>query len=276
MAESVSDSPTTVSDGRYLYCLVDVAETNHPTLDTTGIGEAPVSVLTTDGIGAVVHPTETLYDSADSDQVRRWLVSHQRVIDDAAAAFGTPVPFQFDVVIENGDKGVTDWLVDNAPTITEALDRYSGLREYRIHVTWDRTTAANKASEDDEKLAAIEQRRAESSDGEQFLLDKQYDQRLETVLREQKTQFRDQLTATVEEAVDELIEHSPAPSVEDLSSRETADEWVARIAVLMSESSETTVGETLDEFATEPGVEIRFTGPWPPYSFSTEFFEGAQ
>lgn len=276
MAESVSDPTTTVSDGRYLYCLVDVTDVDRPTLDTEGIGGAPVSVLAVDGIGAVVHPTEALYDSEDSDQVRRWLVSHQRVIDDAAAAFGTPVPFQFDVVIENGDEGVTDWLADNAQTITEALDRYSGLWEYRIHVTWDRATAAEAASEDDEKLAAIEQRRAESGDGERFLLDKQYDQRLETVLREQKARLRDQLTAAVDGAVDDLIEHSPAPSVEGLSSRETDDQWVARIAVLMSKSSETPVGETLDEFAAEPGVEIRFTGPWPPYSFTTEFFEGAQ
>jgi hypothetical protein len=43
--------------------------------------------------------------------------------------------------------------------------------------------------------------------------------------------------------------------------------------VLAHESAADAIGEELDAVAAEPGVEVRFTGPWPPYTFAPTFDE---
>jgi hypothetical protein len=43
------------------------------------------------------------------------------------------------------------------------------------------------------------------------------------------------------------------------------------LTVLARASRESELGETLESLADQPGVEIRFTGPWPPYSFAPSF-----
>ncbi len=53
-----------------------------------------------------------------------------------------------------------------------------------------------------------------------------------------------------------------------LESGET--EEVVQVSFLAHEDREEEIGRVLDDVAAEPGVEIRFTGPWPPYSFAPE------
>jgi hypothetical protein len=43
------------------------------------------------------------------------------------------------------------------------------------------------------------------------------------------------------------------------------------VAVLVRAEHESTVGDRLEDLASRPGVEVRFTGPWPPYSFAPSF-----
>jgi len=40
------------------------------------------------------------------------------------------------------------------------------------------------------------------------------------------------------------------------------------VAALADESAAGALGERLDEVAATPGVEVRYTGPWPPYTFA--------
>lgn len=49
-----------------------------------------------------------------------------------------------------------------------------------------------------------------------------------------------------------------------------ADAHRHALTILAREDREETVGDALDEYADRPGVEIRFTGPWPPYSFAPD------
>lgn len=269
-----TDTSKEVSGGRYLYCLVDVTRGEGPGIDVEGIGGNDVSLVTHEGIGAVVHPSDKLYDSDDVEQIKNWLITHQRVIDDAAAVCGTPIPFQFDVILEDGDAGVKRWLADRHDTIRRTLEAFCGSWEYRIHTKWDRSEMAATVRERDEQLAEIDEKRGESGEGERFLLDKQYDQRLQEALYEQKADIRERLVAELDDVAQKIVRHSPEPEVQGLGdSKSETTEWVARIALLAPESNEEVIGARLDEIATEPSVEIRFTGPWPPYSFTPEFME---
>ncbi len=48
-------------------------------------------------------------------------------------------------------------------------------------------------------------------------------------------------------------------------------QMVLNLSLLVARAAVSRVGEYLEEVSREPGVEVRFTGPWPPYSFAGTF-----
>jgi len=266
-------SPPTVTDGRYLYCIVDGGATSAEQLSVAGINDATISLVSYDGITVVSHTTDQLYDTDDIAQLRRWLVTHQHVIDEAGSTFGTPLPFQFDVILEGGDEAVTQWIKAHEQRIREALDEFRGCWEYRVHVKWDQAEVESVVQGEDDQLQEISRQRDEEGEGTQFLLDKQYEERLAEVLETKKASIQERLSEAVGDTARQVTNHTAVPSLEELDGKDDDTEWVARIAVLADESDEAGLGAHLDNFAVHPGVEIEFSGPWPPYSFAPEFVE---
>lgn len=273
-SEQTGSSPT-VTDGRYLYCIVDASDVSAHQLSGTGLNDAAVSVVTHDGLGVVSHATDELYDTDDIAQLRHWLVTHQAVIDEAGEAYGTPLPFQFDVILEGGDEAVVRWIETNEERIREALDELRGAWEYRVHVKWDRTEVESLVQREDDQLERITQRREAATEGTQFLVEKQYEERLTEVLEARKRSVQAQLSEAIDDAVRRITTHTATPGLSGLDGLDDDIEWVARIAVLADKSDETELGGHLDDIAVHPGVEIEFTGPWPPYSFAPDFVEDA-
>ena len=259
---------TTVEQGRYLYCLVhrpgDATE-----FATTGIEDEPVSVITAGEVGAVVHACESLYDSDDPQTIQQWLLAHQRVVDAAGEAFGTPIPFQFDTVLQGGDEALREWLDSESERLTTELAALADHWEYRIEITHHEEACAEIAA-DDAELAELQTKIDNAESGTAYLLEQQYDKQLAERLREHRTQ-------QAREIADRIAPHVSA--LESLGSRQSAMEAVAgsddseplaRFAVLATDTGADELGEELDEIAAEPGVEVRFTGPWPPYTFAPE------
>lgn len=48
-------------------------------------------------------------------------------------------------------------------------------------------------------------------------------------------------------------------------------QMVLNLSLLSARTAISRLGEYLEEVSREPGVEVRFTGPWPPYSFAGRF-----
>jgi len=272
-SERTDPSPPAVTDGRYLYCIVDASDVEVSRLSVTGLDDAAVSLTTRDEIAVASHATDQLYDTDDIAQLRRWLVAHQAVIDEVGSAFGTPLPFQFDVILQGGDEAVIQWVEANEQRIRTALDEFRGSWEYRVHLKWDRSDVESVAQEEDDRLQEISQQRDETGEGTQFLLDTQYEERLTEVLETKKTAMRERLIDSIDDTARRVTHHTAVPSLEGLDGLDDDTEWVARIAVLADESDETELGAHLDEIAVHPGVAIEFTGPWPPYSFAPDFVE---
>ena len=256
-----------VNEGRYLYCLVQ--NPGGATLDIRGIEENEVHIIEVGEIGAVVHDCSRLYDSADMDQIEGWLLTHQEVIDTAATQFGTPLPFQFDVILEGGDEQVLTWLENNSERISRLLADFEDLWEYRVHILQERSVLEETLSEEDSRLQELNTQQAQSSEGEAFLVEKQYDQRLQEVIHNYRNELTDDLLTDLATIGTEVEEQSAEPDAQILTN-DTAEEksWLARIAVLADQTKETEIGDRLDILADNPGIEVRFTGPWPPYSFT--------
>ncbi|MFC6717228.1 gas vesicle protein GvpL [Natrialbaceae archaeon GCM10025810] len=286
--ESVTDALPDFDEGRYLYCVVPADEDE--ALEKPGVDDEPVSVVTADGVGAVVHACDGIYDSADPTEIRRWLVRHQAVVDAAGERFGTPIPFQFDTILKGDDEGVRGWLHEERDTLERALEGLAGHWEYRVEVRETDPIDGEDLLERDDRLADLRERIDAAEEGTAFLLEKQFDRRVRELRKMRRETLSDDLVGRLAEHAREVheLERSPSASLSTLDSGESgsrsesesaaaeagpggADDGagtLCRLTLLAHEDREGDVGSVLDEVASEPGLEVRFTGPWPPYTFA--------
>ncbi|GGJ05366.1 protein gvpL [Halobellus salinus] len=276
-SRSLDDAQTTAADdeqsvrqGRYLYCAVDTTTSDTETLPTAGIDGNRVYLIESDEIGAVVHDCDTVYTADDLERIKQWVVTHQQVVDAAGDVFGTPLPMRFDTVLEGGDESVKHWLADQYESIHRDVQSFAGMWEYRITLEWDPSPFEDRITERDDRLQELQQRQQQSGAGKQFLLEKQYDKHVRELKHDQRTELAAQLKETITPVVNSLVEQDSRPTLSGDADTSTEQEQVLQVAVLADEDAEKLLGERLDTIVEQNGVEIRFTGPWPPYTFAPD------
>lgn len=267
---AATDDERSVRQGRYLYCVVETTTSDTEALPTAGIDGNSVYLIEADGIGAVVHDCEAVYDADDLKQVKQWVITHQQVVDAASDIFGTPLPMRFDTVLEGGDESVEHWLSDHREVIRDELHSFAGTWEYRITLMWDPSPFETRITEQDNRLQELQQRQQQAGAGKQFLLEKQYDKRLQELKQDQRADLAERLTETITPVVNDLAEQESRHALSGDTHASAAQEQILRVAVLADEDAETTLGERLDTIVERDGVAVRFTGPWPPYTFAPD------
>jgi Gas vesicle synthesis protein GvpL/GvpF. len=263
-------APDRTDTGRYLYCLVELDEP--PTVDLTGVEGNPVSVVAAaeTQVGALVHSRGEPYDSTDLTRLRDWLLAHQQVVDAAGDRFGTPLPVRFDTILDGDDSAVAAWLDRNAAQIDDAFRDISGCWEYRVTLSWDSTGFETRERATDAELSDIDSRIDQSGSGKQFLLEKQYDQRLRELTRQRRASLKETLVDSLEPDSRQLLERPVQSDAAASLGVELNNDAVGQVALLAPPERESALGSTLDEIADLPGVDVRFTGPWPPYTFAPQ------
>ena len=181
----MSESAIEFETGRYLYCVVtiDGGMTTGEELTLTGVDDEPVYLVVEDDLGAVIHACDALYDAADPDVVRKWLLDHQATIDAAGERFGTPLPFQFDTILTGDDDRVREWLTEESATLTPHLDTLANHWEYRVEVSRDDAILDEDLAADDDRLAELVDRIESAGEGTAHLLETQYEQLRDELLR---------------------------------------------------------------------------------------------
>lgn len=259
--------PLEFEEGRYLYCVVRTA--SDATFSAEGIEGEPVSLLVEDGLGAVVHPVDSAYDSDDMTRVRRWLLTHQNVVDAAGETFGTPLPFRFDTIFRGGDETVVEWLRANRESLDDALDWLAGRWEYRIEVRWDEAAVSETVRAEDDRLRELSSRIEDASSGTGYLLESQLEQRLAERLRQRGERLEEDVVADLESYAVE-IERSDRSTVDLSEDDETTFDTVFQLSILAESDDEEAIGEQLESLADRPQYDVQYTGPWPPYTHAPE------
>lgn len=290
--------PPEFETGRYLFCVVrtggDATASAAESFSAEGIDgrEARLVAAQDADLAAITQPCESLYDASDPETVRRWLLRHQAVVDAAGEAFGTPLPFRFDTVIVGDEDSVREWLESNAGPIEDALADLAGRWEYRIEVAVEDAAEGESLEAGDDELASLREEIDASEEGRAFLKEKQYDERLRALRRERREARAEDLVGRVEPLA-ERVEWGDAGSTsvsvvgdagggdsggdapgdgqtESASSDADGPTTAVSLAVLATPEAAEEIGEELEAVADEPGVEVRYTGPWPPYTFAPE------
>jgi hypothetical protein len=268
-SEGNDSGPSDFDEGRYLYCVVDADDRTAASLAESGVDGQTPFLIERDGLGAVVHDCDAPYESNDPGTVREWLLDHQAVVDESGETFGTPLPFRFGTILKGNDERVREWLDEEAGRLRDALADFAGQWEYRIEVLREANALDDRLAAENDRLAELQERRRDASEGTAFLVEKQYERALREVrerrLREEAAALADRLADIASEV--ETVDRSGSLLDDD---REAEDAHRSTLTVLAPEAREENLGDVLDEYAERPEVEIRFTGPWPPYSFAPE------
>ena len=257
-----------ISNGRYVYCLVRATDQSEQ-INVTGIGDSEITIIEHRDIGAIVHHCEELYDTDDLTQLKQWLLAHQRVVDEANQSYGTPLPIRFDTIFEGGDSSVERWIESHYDRLREELSGLKNRSEYRVHLFSVPSKFEKQIKTEDAELQRLQQRQQDSAAGKRFLLEKKYDNRLRELKQGRQSELKNELLENISPLVEEIVEQESQSSLQGGTVPEDK-ERITRIAVLADESQETALGDQLDEFVERDGIEIRFTGPWAPYTFAPE------
>lgn len=269
----MSDDASLDDGGRYVYC---AAETRGSEMleGVTGIEDGRVRLVEHDEVGAVVQPVDRVFDATDVATVRQWLLGHQHVVETAKERYGTVLPFRFDTILEGDDAVVERWLAEHQESLRSTLRSLSGLNEYRIQLSWDEQHARERVSETEDALDALEERIASASEGTQFLVEQQYERTLDGLVRDRKSDLSQELYDALAPVVDEIAagEASATGPLASLSEG-TETDVLTTASVLAAETEASTIGNRLERFEQRPGISMRFTGPWPPYTFAANRWE---
>jgi predicted DNA-binding protein YlxM (UPF0122 family) len=243
-------------EGRYVYCIV--ASNERTDFGQAGIEDSLVYTLPTQDVGAVIHSCEPkLYQAKDKEKTAEWLLAHQYVIDLATEEFGTVIPLAFNTIFTGGDEPVIDWLNARHHHLCKLLDHLKGKQQFSIQFFLENDFIRKAIVENDEIHRV---RQALETNSRRACLFKILREKRLMLMKEQSKK----LYVTVREMADEIrIESTKKGSPEKLQNKL----MILNFSCLVQENKLNTLANTLRQINQQEGLTVRFTGPWPPYSF---------
>jgi hypothetical protein len=183
------------------------------------------------------------------EQVVAWFVDHSAILPSRL------------LTLFSGQAALDDVARAGAERIREALDRFSGLREWNLKVGFDAARIEPHLGEISETIAELDREIEAAAPGRAFLLKKKRGDMA-------RTESRGAAIRTAQHLLDRLA--PMAESVARLDLPADRAPVVLNAALLLPRERE---AEALDVATAEIdrlariGVEVRYTGPWAPYRF---------
>jgi len=252
-------------NGRYLYCIAEGSEKVN--FGKIGIESNEVYTIPYKDLSAVVHncPSEP-YQSENEEIVRSWVVTHQKVVDAAWERFGIVIPIGFDAIIQGNavadpEENMRNWLKEDYENLKAKIERIRGRAEYGVQVFWDFKIIAQKITEKIVEIKKLNEEIKSKPIGLAYM----YRQKLGNLLKKEMEKQADLKFKELYERI--------KPCVKDLrveKTRKTGDEnkqMLMNLSCLISKEGSKRLGEELEKIEALEGFSVRYTGPWPPYSF---------
>jgi len=256
-------------EGVYLYCIVNSGE--NTSFGDVGLEDELVYIVPHDDIGAVVHRCcAEPYKTDDEEKAKDWILTHQYVIDLATERFGTVIPLRFDTIFKGDDATVESWLREKHERLMGTLRKLKGKAEYGVQVYLEKDYVEEKI-ENNTEIAALRRSLEERPKGSAYLMGK----RLEKMVKVKKDVETLSLAKKLYERIVGLVcELRLEQNVRNLPEKWKDKLMILNLSCLISHDSVKSLGDLLGEIDGNPGFTVRFTGPWPPYSFVSEGDKG--
>lgn len=249
--------------GLYVYAIIP-ADTLSASELPTGIDGQQLHLVDVEGLAAIVHDAAAEPYQGPDSVVKRWILEHSDVVDAAWQKIGTILPMTFNVIVAPGDDTqdppadrLRTWLSKSAPMIRRHLDQLRDRVELRVDISLDIDTA----TADDPELRELREGIDTRPTGVQRL----YRKRLEERTRNVADRIADDLYPRIRKRLVALAEDMVETTRPE---REPGSVTVINASLLVHQDTIDAVGlELADIRDNQLGAQIRFLGPWPPYSF---------
>lgn len=256
----------------YLYGVVS-AEAPAPTAEVQGLEGASVRLVRVDDLAAVVSELplegydERTLDTRMSDV--QWVgergLAHERVLTWFVDR-GPVVPFT-PFSLHHGEEAVTERIRERVALLRDALGRVQGRREWGIKLWRDEERFAERLDAESPVLRELGAELEGASAGRRFLLVKKRDAlRTDEARRISHETARAVFRALTDCAVGSRALELPPPIARGPRA------LVLHAAFLVSDEEYGAFEELVQQLATtytRKGFDWEFTGPWPPYHFTS-------
>lgn len=244
------------SEARYVYCVA--CNGGGSTLGGIGLDGCEVYTIPYRDICAVVHACRPEpYNSDERKTVEGWVAAHEEVVEKAMELYGAVAPVTFNTLVNGGDSQVEEWLKKEYSRLKMLLEKLQGKDEYGIQIFLNSSSLKEELEKSGE-LAELS-RELEGKPGIAYF----YRQKAEKTLK-------DKMEARVKALFEEFYTAIRA-CVEDIhvgKVKEPEGEIIiANLSVLVKREKLERLKKTLEDISGRKGFRVRFTGPWPPYSF---------
>lgn len=254
-----------MASGLYLYCVAEGTEEED--LGIKGLGSAAVFTLSAEGLLAVLQECDKPFSSEDQRLVSEWILAHQAVIDLAWERFETVLPFSFDTIVvakegKSPSENLREWLARESSSLRANLEKLEGRAEFGVQISWDPTVVGPRITKNDEEIQALQREIQSKSPGTAYLMR----QKLQDLLRQRLESGADAYFKEFFRRIRDCVE---AALVEKVRKEEPPRQMIANLSCLTRKEDASRLGQELEKIGRVEGFFVRFTGPWPPYSFVT-------
>lgn len=252
--------------GKYLYAVVQATE-EQIGLGKIGIEGEAVYTIRYQDLAAVVHDCPARpYQSEDREKVVAWVQAHQDVVETAWKRWKAVVPAAFDTIILADKDGtaqdnLTKWLKEAYDDLQEKMETVSGKAEYGVQLFWHINQAARRISGENVSLQEMEAKIQSKPKGAAYMYRKQ----LENLLKKEMKKAAEQNTKAFFQQIEPIVDQI---KIEKTKAAENTDhQMLMNLACLLPQEKSIPLGEALETFNEKEGFFVKYTGPWPPYSF---------
>ena len=255
----------TQDKGRYVYGIAASKEAVR--LGKIGIEGNEVYTIPYQDLCAIVHncPAEP-YQSKDEEIVKSWARAHQSVLDEAKERFSTIIPLGFDTILRPKDDAtppdqvVGDWLKEDYDRLRTLMEKIEGKDEYGVQVSYEPGVMGKQISEQSEEIKKMKEEMTTKSPGMAYM----YRQKLEKAVKAEMERLAD---GWFKEFYGRIKQHTEDIVVEKTKKVDKDRMMLLNLSCLVAKEKVEGLGEELEKINGLEGFSVRFTGPWPPYSF---------
>ncbi len=185
-------------------------------------------------------------------------MSHQNIVDLAMHRYETVVPLKFNTIFKGGDEEVINWLNEEHDRLISLLETFKNKAEYSIKISIDDGVLGELVNKHPE-VSALKEALENKPKGASYLLQKKLEQKTRVFREVEARAIAEEKFQKIKVFSDEV--HQETPSLEEKS------QMILKISCLVNTENVKPLGKMLSTFIEKDGLTVKFTGPWPPYSF---------
>jgi hypothetical protein len=252
-----------VEDNLYLYCLAE----NRAEKDFKAIGLDGASVysIKCGSLLSVVHNCPGPYIDGSDEVVKRRLVEHLAVVEEAVKTFGAVLPLKFNTVIksENGktsEDSMSLWITGEEAKLKTKLAGVLGKEEYGVQVLWNPRVVGDQLMKSNETLARLGDELKTKTVGLAYMCKQRIANILKKELELESRRCFDLFYSQIRATVADL-------RVEKNKIFENGNQMLLNLSCLLEKGKTGILGFVLEKIEAREGFSVSFTGPWPPFNF---------